>query len=143
MSIYPNQPTIAAVPSTARLRRILIVDDDLYQVKMLKAGLAKLPNCEIEIAISGQEALDLFSRQTFDLLITDYRMPNMNGLQLAQAVRQQYPRMHIIMLTAFSHEVLAKQTELSSVQLVLEKPVDLKHFRTAVQAALDTAAEQA
>lgn len=135
-------PSAAEKRSAARPRRILLVDDELNQVRVLKSGLAKLPNCEITIATSGQEALNLFAHQTFDLMITDYRMPEMNGLQLAQEVRQRYPLAHIVMLTAFGHEVLDDHTGPNPVQQVLEKPIDIRHVRSVAQTALGKTNEE-
>ena len=137
-STRPDQPSNDAVPPAARLRHILVVDDEPNQVRILKTGLDRLPDCEVMIATGGQEALDLFARQAFDLMITDYRMPQMNGLQLAQAVRQLSPLVYIIMLTGFDNGAHTESAGPSPVQLVLEKPVDIRHIRSAVQAALDT-----
>jgi two-component system response regulator GlrR len=131
------------VSLAARPRRILLVDDEPNLVKILKAGLARLPDCEITTATGSQQALDLFAQQTFDLMITDYRMPGMDGLQLAQAVRQHYPLARIIMLTAFGKEVLTGQAEDRPVQLVLEKPVDIKQVRSAALTALGMEADRA
>jgi two-component system chemotaxis response regulator CheY len=122
---------------TARPRRILLVDDEANQVIILKAGLAKLPNCEITTATGGRQALSLLAQQTFDLIITDYHMPEMDGLTLATAVRQQYPAIQIIMLTAFGNEVLYEQVSDCPVQLILEKPIDIKYIRSIALEILD------
>ena len=122
---------------TACPRRILLVDDEVNQVTILKAGLAKLPNCEITAATGGRQALSLLAQQTFDLIITDYHMPEMDGLTLAKAVRQQYPSTQIILLTAFGNEILYEPVSDSPVQLVLEKPIDIKHIRFAALQILD------
>jgi two-component system CheB/CheR fusion protein len=119
-------------------RRILVVDDEFNQVSILKSGLAKLPNCEIATATSGRQALALFAEQPFDLMITDYRMPEMDGLALASLIREQYPATHIILLTAFGSEVMHETTAANAAQLVLEKPIDIKHIRKAALNALDS-----
>lgn len=116
-------------------RRILLVDDEINQVSILRSGLSKLPNCQIVIATSGPQALALCAQQPFDLMITDYRMPEMDGLTLAALVHEQYPNTHIIMLTAFGSEVLNDSTP-NPAQLVLEKPIDIKHIREAALSAL-------
>jgi two-component system sensor histidine kinase EvgS len=121
---------------TVRPRSVLLVDDEVNQVVILKAGLAKLPNCEVSVATSGRQALALCARQSFDLIITDYHMPEMDGLTLAAVLHQQYPATVIIMLTAFGNEVLCEQVADNPVQLVLEKPIDLKYIRAVVWQAL-------
>jgi CheY-like chemotaxis protein len=125
--------------AAARPRRILLVDDEVNQLVVLRSGLAKLPNCEVTVATGGGQALSLFTQQVFDLLITDYHMPQMNGVTLATAVRQQYPSTQIIMLTAFGDEILGEQAVEGLVRLVLEKPIDIKHIRSAVLRVLDQA----
>lgn len=124
----------------ARPRRILLVDDEVNQLMVLKAGLGKLPNCEVAVATGGRQALSLLAQQTFDLLITDYRMPEMDGLTLATAVHQQCPSLQIIMLTAFGNEVLRGQVGDSPIQLVLEKPIDIRHVRSAAWQILNRSA---
>jgi len=132
MNRLPEAPSAAAHP-----HRILLVDDEVNQLTVLKAGLAKLPNCEVTVATGGRQALNLFTQQTFDLTITDYRMPEIDSLALATAVHQRYPSTHIVMLTAFGNEVLNEQAEADLVQLALEKPIDGKHIRSAALNALE------
>ncbi len=136
----PMPDTCKLPVATTRKRRILLVDDEINQVSILRAGLAKVPDCEIAMATSGRQALELFAERPFDLMITDYRMPEMDGLALAALVRERYPDTHIIMLTAFGSEVLRETATDSPAQLVLEKPVDIKHIRSAAQQALGSGA---
>ena len=131
-------PTPARSAQTDRPRRILLVDDEINQVSILKSGLAKLPNCQIVVATSGRQALEVCAQQPFDLMITDYRMPEMDGLTLAALVRERYPATHIIMLTAFGNEILKEAADTSPAQLVLEKPIDIQHIREAALNALDS-----
>lgn len=119
------------------LRRILIVDDEEYVVLTLQEGLKKLPNCEVVVATSGKQALGLFEQQPFDLLITDYKMPGMDGMMLAARVRQLYPRTAIIVITAYPGETLCEQARRVSVQRILDKPVGLVELRSVALEALD------
>ncbi len=119
------------------VRHILVVDDEESVAVSLQAGLEKLPNCRVATASNGIEALRLLEQQAFDLLVTDYKMPEMDGLTLAARVRQLYPQTSIVMLTAFGDEELRRQAADGSIQYILDKPVKLSGVRNVVTAALD------
>lgn len=116
-------------PDETAKRRILIVDDEEFVALTLREGLEKLPNCEVMISVSGKEALQLFEQQSFDLLITDYKIPDLNGVALAGYVRQRYPTTAIIMITAYSHDLIREPQATVSIQRVLNKPVRLAEIR--------------
>jgi CheY-like chemotaxis protein len=118
------------------LQRILVVDDELNLVLLLQAVLEQLPDCEIEIAGGGEEALQLFSEAPFDLLITDYRMPDMDGITLAARVRERYPGTAIILVTAFADEIPDPLAFHAWGGRILGKPVGIDRIRSVVSQAL-------
>jgi CheY-like chemotaxis protein len=118
------------------LHRILVVDDELNLVLLLQAVLEGLPDCEIEIATGGEEALQLFAQAAFDLLITDYKMPDMDGLTLAAQVRERYPRTSIILITAFADEIPDRSAFHACGGRILGKPVGIDRIRSAACQAL-------
>lgn len=118
------------------MRHILIVDDEENVASTLQYMLKKLPRCDIAIATGGEQALRFFEKQPFDLLITDYKMSDMDGMTLAARVRQLYPRMAVIMITAYGNDALREQATDVSIQHVLDKPVELVEIRSAALEAL-------
>jgi len=122
--------------ASAALRRILVVDDEENVALTLQAGLEKLPNCHVEIATSGEQAWQLFEQQPFHLLITDYKMPGMDGIALAARVRQAYPQTAIVMVTAYSTDELREQAAQAAIQHILDKPIKLAQVRSAAIEAL-------
>ena len=142
-ALPPDEQADQAIGESVALRRILIVDDDENVALVLQDGLERLPNCEIAIATSGEQALGLFEQQPFDLLITDYKMPGTDGITLAARVRQLYPRTVIIMITAYGDETLSEQAARASIQRVLNKPVGLAKVRCVALEALGRVEEQA
>ena len=80
---------------------ILVVDDSTTMQRIIKNTLHRLDLNNITLANDGVEALDLILLNSYDLLITDWYMPNMNGLDLVKAVRsqQKYVDLPIIMVT--------------------------------------------
>lgn len=84
--------------------QILIVDDEPHVVDTIRGILEQDPEVDLEVhtAFRGQQALKLCQQYPISLLITDIRMPDMSGLELARQVRQLTPDCNVILLTAYS-----------------------------------------
>jgi len=111
--------------------RILIVDDSGVMRKITKTHLAKIGYQNVAEASNGTEALAKLSEEKIDLIISDWNMPEMNGLQFVQTVKakEEYRNIPIIMLTTVStqDEVLAALKAGASSYIVKPfKPEDLK-----------------
>jgi two-component system response regulator YesN len=119
-------------------RNILVVDDDENVALSLQDGLATLPNCGIVVATNSSQALEIFERRHFDLLITDYRMPGMDGMTLARRIRQLYPQTAIIVITAYNSDALRDQADGIDIECILDKPAGLVEIRGAALQALRT-----
>ncbi len=89
-----EHPGIGAIPQAA----LLCVDDDQAVLECEKAFLESFGHT-VTTASSGREALDLIAVHSFDVVIVDYCMPEMNGQELAIAMRRVWPRAPIIMLS--------------------------------------------
>jgi len=91
--------------------RILTVDDSGIMRKIIKGHLAKIGYSNVIEASNGAEGLNILSKEKIDLILCDWNMPEMNGLQFVQAVRakEEYQNIPIIMLTTVNtqDEVLA------------------------------------
>lgn len=82
--------------------RALIVEDNLFFREAFKTSLHEhLPSVVIEEAGSGEEALQRIDGAPPDLIFTDIRMPGMNGLELAQKIKRDFPRIGIAMVTGY------------------------------------------
>jgi CheY-like chemotaxis protein len=130
------------VGGVAMMRRILVVDDEENVALTLQAGLEQLPNCEVAVATSGEQALQLCEQRPFDLVVTDYKMPGTDGMMLAARVRQNYPETAIVMITAYSSDDLREQAARASIQRILDKPVKLTEVRLAALEALSQPEDQ-
>lgn len=118
--------------SRHRKKRILAIDDDHLVRKSLEI-LLKEANYEPIVASSGVEALELLPQYHFDLVITDIRMPGMDGLQVIQAVRDFYAQkkkaaIPIIVLTAYNDEPVKQSVIKMGVQEFLLKPFKMEDF---------------
>ncbi len=81
--------------------QILIVDDERVQLEMLEGFLVK-QGYGVETAEDGQEGWARFKSGSFDLILTDLRMPGMDGLQLLREVKRLNPEAVIVILTAYA-----------------------------------------
>ena len=79
---------------------ILLVDDDLEFRKAMKKMFEK-SGYDITVAADGREALETLAEETFDLIISDLRMPNLNGLELMEEIRRKKLDMPVIFITAY------------------------------------------
>jgi YesN/AraC family two-component response regulator len=119
-------------------RRILIVDDEANQRLMIEQALRALPfGWMISTAASGQEALDSLVLRQPDLIITDYHMPIMNGLDLIARVRELQISSRIILITAYSSPELYDAAQKLQVDHYLTKPVPLTLLRRIATGTLD------
>jgi YesN/AraC family two-component response regulator len=111
-------------------KRILIVDDDTALLQMLEDGIELLcADCEVERATDGRAALRHLARHSFDLVLTDYHMPGMNGLELAVVVRQALPHTRIVLMTAYGEgERVQDGIRALDLEGYLKKPFSMKQL---------------
>lgn len=119
-------------PAHEAARRILVVDDEENIRLLLKECLEQLPGYTVVTAAGGNQALRRCKEKKFDLIITDYVMPGMDGLVLSQQIRQLYPQTVILMLTAYKNEWLSEESARIGVKHILDKPVKLLEIRRIV-----------
>jgi two-component system response regulator (stage 0 sporulation protein F) len=118
-------------------KRILIVDDEETILTVLKGSLRVLgPEYEVVTATSGDAALERLHQQTFDVVVTDYLMGGMDGLQLMEIIHSINPETRVIMLTAYGGNELEEETRRLQAYRYLSKPLEIHAFRQVVQEAL-------
>lgn len=118
-------------------KRILIVDDEESILTVLKGALKKMdPNYEIVTATDGFVALDEIKKEPFDLVISDFNMTQMDGLELIEAIQYIDPTTKIIMITAYGSDAVELETGRLQTYRYLTKPLEIKTFRQIVQGAL-------
>ena len=114
--------------------RVLVVDDESSLLLTLAANL-ELEGFGIASASTGERALELLARERFDLVLTDVRMPGMNGVELFRRIREVEPELPVILMTAFAVESLIEDAITEGVFAVLPKPFDIDLVIAAVLSA--------
>ena len=111
--------------SSQRRQVVLLVDDEADIRDSLKMLLeASVDNIDVDTAESGMVALDMLARKSVDLIITDYKMPGMNGLQLARELRIKHPGLPVILYTGFNEGLSPGDIEEAGVRALVTKPID-------------------
>ena len=119
------------------MSRVLIADDE-ESMRLLVARAIAMDGHEIVTAEDGAEALEILNRDSgaFDLLLTDIKMPVMDGIALALAAARDFPRVTILLMTGFADQrELASGLEAFFLD-VITKPFAVADIRTAVADAL-------
>jgi CheY-like chemotaxis protein len=111
--------------------QILVVDDEPTVCKAIQMMLSYYGH-DVQTANDAQAALTLFEAGQFDLVITDYLMPEMKGDRLVTRMKECRPGQRIIMVTAFAEDFLVYGKPTGGVDYVLSKPFSLEDLRTAI-----------
>ncbi|MGH9582890.1 MAG: response regulator [Bryobacteraceae bacterium] len=106
-------------PSTSPAARILLVDDNVHGLDARRSVLEEL-GYQIAIALSGAEALEQFGAHPFDLVVTDYKMPRMNGIELIASLRKRTPDLPVILISGFA-DALGMNEENTGADVVIQK----------------------
>lgn len=115
-------------------KTILIVDDELNILQVLEQFIKRLrPNYQVMTAIDGMAAWILLQQQAFDLLVTDYEMPQINGLQLIQRTRQILPEIPVMLMSGQSEVDLRSKVQSLQQVTFVAKPFTLAQFDTEIK----------
>jgi CheY-like chemotaxis protein len=112
-------------------RQILVVDDEPAVSEVMKLML-QFDGHQVKTAACGSAALALLKESKFDLVITDYSMPEMKGDELAVAIKQRWPDQHIIMLSAHALALKDSGRKLAGIDALIGKPFLFEDLRSAI-----------
>src|SRR5512136_1131387 len=122
--------------------KILVSDDELSMRQFLEI-LLKKEGHQVVCAGDGQEAWVRFQAEPFDLVISDIKMPKMDGLELLQKVKQQRPSLAVIMVTAYASPEDAIAAMKAGAYDYLTKPFKLREINAVIRNALSKATVRA
>jgi CheY-like chemotaxis protein len=119
-------------------RNILLVDDQRDILRLLRSTLETLKNAEVKVfeSPSGEEALLTSSRHKIDLLISDYKLPGMSGLELMHKVRVRHPDVKVILISGMTERKVREEMLNAGALAVFDKPIPLADFLDVVERGL-------
>jgi CheY-like chemotaxis protein len=121
--------------------RILVVDDDMGICRTLSELLAA-EGCNVATAGDGAAALKKVESEPFDIVLTDVVMPNMDGYELLRILQERYPKLPVLMMTAFHYDkdhIIKRSRLLGLGGVLFKKPVDPRRLREVI---LETVAKR-
>jgi CheY-like chemotaxis protein len=117
---------------------ILLVDDQRDILRLLHSTLDTLHNKELEVieAPSGEEALLSIQRRKIDLLVTDYRLPGMSGIELMHKMRVRQPDVRVIIISGMTERKAREEILNAGAVAIFDKPIPLADFLDIVERSL-------
>lgn len=116
--------------------RILVAEDNKAIMKIV-SGFLKFMGFQVAFVENGLEALSLFLKTSFDLVLTDLDMPVMDGWSLARRIKERSPHTPVVLMTGEDRETVLQKAEKWPVDSVLFKPFELGDLQRTVQEALE------
>lgn len=107
--------------------KLLLIDDELACIEAMERTL-KPAGHECVLFENPLEALETFKKEHFDVVITDFKMPEMNGIEVLKEIRKLNPNTHVIILTGYANINNAIDSVNSGAYAFFRKPVDVKDF---------------
>ena len=123
------------------MKSILIVDDESRLLQSIQAGLKSCQDkFSVLTALNGREAIDVLAGQQVDLVVTDLRMPEVDGFELLAHISQIYPFLPTIVMTAFATPEIEERISSAGSFVLLEKPLDFDRLAEAIGDGLEQSA---
>lgn len=120
-------------------KRVLVVDDEDAMRVTLAASL-ELEGYEVVEAKSGAHALELARQQAFTVVISDVRMPGLNGVDTFRELKRIRPELTVVLMTAFALEKLIEEALAEGVYTVIYKPFSMERLSRIIARAVDSPA---
>jgi DNA-binding NtrC family response regulator len=108
--------------------KILVVDDEAPIRDVIRKGLSQMGGYNVEVAQNGLEAIEKIEKDVFDLVLTDLKMPEMNGLELLKTIKGIRPEVMVILMTAYGSIETAVEAMKIGANDYITKPIDLNEL---------------
>ena len=120
-------------------QRIMVIDDEKIVGDMAKLSLEQ-DGYVVETFLNAGPALARLKDQVFDVVVTDYKMKGIDGMEVLRTVKKQYPDVKVIMITVFANLDAAIEALRGDVHDFFPKPVRINELKASIRRALAAAA---
>lgn len=119
-------------------KRILLIDDEADLLRVTRMNLERSGEFAVTAAASGEEGIALARRSAFDLVITDFKMPGMDGGQVVLALKALKPRLPVVLFSVYHDDTATVTPEiLNAIDGLISKPLDHGQLLATVHKLLD------
>jgi two-component system, NtrC family, response regulator AtoC len=108
--------------------KILVVDDEALVRDIIRKGLSQMGGFSVEVAQGGLEAIEKIEKDVFDLVLTDLKMPGMDGIELLKTIKGTRPEVMVILMTAYGSIETAVEAMRIGANDYITKPIDLNEL---------------
>ncbi len=116
--------------------RIMVIDDEKIVCDMAKMSLEQ-EGYIVETFLNAEPALSRFKEKRFDVVVTDYKMKGIDGMEVLRTVKRLYPDTEVIMITAFANLDTLIEALRGEVHDFFPKPLKIKELKESIQRALN------
>jgi CheY-like chemotaxis protein len=119
-----------------RSARILVIDDE-EAVRDILSRMLRTKGHQVETASDGDEGIELFKKQPFDLVFTDLGMPKLSGWDVGKALKKLNPKIPIIMITGWGMELNREKMGQNGIDLMISKPFNFDQVTQLIFEAME------
>ena len=117
------------------MSRIIVIDDEKIVGDMSKMALEQEGHT-VETFLNAEPALARLKEEKFDVVVTDYKMKGIDGMEALRLIKADHPEIKVIMITAFANLDTAIEALRGDVHDFFPKPVKIKELKASIQRAL-------
>ena len=121
----------------AQRYKILIVDDEVALITLLKEELQDVGGYEVDLAFDGVEAINLIQKSLYDVVLLDMKMPRVDGREVLKFIQENSPSTHVIILSQYADIKMAVETTKLGAYEVLGKPYDIDQVEQTIERAIE------
>jgi len=124
------------LPGMMRSARILVIDDE-EAVREVLSRMLMTKGHQVETASDGDEGIELFKKQPFDLVFTDLGMPKLSGWEVGKALKELNPKIPVVMITGWGMELNREKMNQNGIDLMISKPFNFDQVTQLIFEAME------
>lgn len=111
--------------------KTLLVDDDEFVRDSLRL-LFESRGCYLLAVETAEDGMKALAKEAFDVIITDYKLPGMDGLEFCRRIRSDHPRALRILITAYGSRAVEEEASAAGIEELIEKPITSDAIRSSL-----------